>query len=325
MDSGKEGKKEASGIVRVGLWVDRSSVSSSLSSVKSFKDFTPSAANGPKSDTNAGGRKQSTAASSTPKTTQKVETKLKNTAKEFVPKEGKRIPAPTPQPSSEANPATTAAPARGNHRRRQRGKANGKEGVPAPSGTPAEGAALQPSSRPPRKPAPKPTGKPAAKPAVKPTGRTNAKPANSAEKPQEQAAANGAPEKKKPSHRRRNNRKPAARAFPRADDDNMSVASTVSAVSTISTLSSVSTISNSDLPLRERLERDLGHQKYTCAICMDTIKRHQLIWSCRECFVVLHLFCMKEWIFKYLDTVTMDSLPKQARDPSSGRGWLASP
>ena len=76
---------------------------------------------------------------------------------------------------------------------------------------------------------------------------------------------------------------------------------------------------------RERLERDLGHQKYTCAICMDTIKRHQLIWSCRECFVVLHLFCMKEWIFKYLDTVTMDSLPKQARDPSSGRGWLASP
>lgn len=105
----------------------------------------------------------------------------------------------------------------------------------------------------------------------------------------------------------------------------MSVASTVSAMSTISTLSSVSTISNSDLPLRERLERDLGHQKYTCAICMDTIKRHQLIWSCRECFVVLHLFCMKEWIFKYLDTVTMDSLPKQARDPSSGRGWLASP
>ena len=317
MNPGNEGKKEASGVSLVGLGIDRSSVSSSLSSVKSFKDFTPSGENDPKNEKNVGGRKQSTAVSSTPKTTQKVETKLNDTAREYVPKEAKRMPGPSQQPSSEVNPA---APVRGNRYRRRYGQPHGKGANPAPTPTsaPAEDATSRPSSRPARNPTlklevkPAKPAKPVAKPAAKPA-KPVAKPAKPTEKPQQQTAANGALGKRKPSHRRRTNPKPAMMTRSFNDDDNMSVASTVS------TLSSVSTISNSDLPLRERLERDLGRQKYTCAICMDTIKRHQLIWSCRECFVVLHLFCMKEWIFKYLDTVTMDSLPKQAREPSSNR------
>ena len=103
------------------------------------------------------------------------------------------------------------------------------------------------------------------------------------------------------------------------EDDAMSVSSVASSQSTLSSmssLSSASTTSNSDLPLREHLERDLSKEKYRCAICMEFIRKEQKIWSCPHCYVVLHMFCMKEWMFSNLDTATRDSLPKQARSVS---------
>ena len=89
------------------------------------------------------------------------------------------------------------------------------------------------------------------------------------------------------------------------------------AVSVTSTASTVSTLSTSDLPLRDRLERDLERQKYRCAICMDFVLKKNKIWSCPECFVILHMNCMKEWMFNNLDAATKEMLPKQARDVTS--------
>lgn len=103
------------------------------------------------------------------------------------------------------------------------------------------------------------------------------------------------------------------------EDDAMSVSSVASSQSTLSSMSSLSSASitsNSDLPLREHLERDLSKEKYRCAICMEFIRKEQKIWSCPHCYVVLHMFCMKEWMFSNLDTATRDSLPKQARSVS---------
>lgn len=56
-----------------------------------------------------------------------------------------------------------------------------------------------------------------------------------------------------------------------------SVASSQSTLSSMSSLSSASTTSNSDLPLREHLERDLSKEKYRCAICMEFIRKEQKI------------------------------------------------
>ena len=283
--------------------------------MKSFKAFTPSTAGAPETKKNEGGRKQSTAASSTPKTTRKVEGKLKHTAKEFTPKDLKGANG-SAAPQQQTAATVSSAPAQeGGNKDAPKKKFNSryhKRGKPQAPKEQANSSGPAPESA-----APKGNGKPQPKRQAKPAV---------------DAAANASPEgqkseetkKRRPYHRRKNHRKPAVpTAIPTAeDDDNLSVASTVSTlstVSTMSTMSSMSTISNSDLPLRERLERDLGRQKYTCAICMDVIRKRQLIWSCRECFVVLHLQCMKQWIFKYLDTVTLESIPKLARDPSSER------
>lgn len=109
------------------------------------------------------------------------------------------------------------------------------------------------------------------------------------------------------------------------EDDAMSVSSVASSQSSLSSMSSTSTYSTSDLPLRERLERDLSNEKYRCAICMEFIRKEQKIWSCPHCFVVLHMFCMKEWMFSNLDTATRDSLPKQARSVSRSFSLVSSP
>ncbi len=94
------------------------------------------------------------------------------------------------------------------------------------------------------------------------------------------------------------------------------------AISVASTASTVSTLSTSDLPLRDRLERDLVRQKYRCAICMDFVGKKNKIWSCPDCYVVLHMNCMKEWMFNNLDAATKEMLPKQARDVTSAC-WLS--
>ena len=97
--------------------------------------------------------------------------------------------------------------------------------------------------------------------------------------------------------------------------------SVASDMSIASNFSSYST-SSSDLPLREKLERELLKQTYLCPICMDSVKHHQLIWSCHGCYCIIHLQCMKRWIFQNLDPITLSSLPKLAKDPAKFLSYL---
>ena len=90
----------------------------------------------------------------------------------------------------------------------------------------------------------------------------------------------------------------------------------------MSTLSTHSSLSCADLPLRERLESELSRERYSCAICMEVIRKQQLIWSCPSCYVVLHLHCMKQWIVRYLDSATLATIPSFARDSSKALSYL---
>lgn len=39
----------------------------------------------------------------------------------------------------------------------------------------------------------------------------------------------------------------------------------------------------------------LNNNTYECIICNDIIKKQVLIWSCSNCFMIFHLFCIKKW------------------------------
>eukprot|EP01119_Soliformovum_irregulare_P021421 TRINITY_DN7128_c0_g1_i1.p1 TRINITY_DN7128_c0_g1~~TRINITY_DN7128_c0_g1_i1.p1 ORF type:complete len:1079 (-),score=167.14 TRINITY_DN7128_c0_g1_i1:35-2926(-) len=41
----------------------------------------------------------------------------------------------------------------------------------------------------------------------------------------------------------------------------------------------------------ERLEKNT----YECLICTEVIKRHVTVWTCNQCHMIFHLFCIKKW------------------------------
>ena len=150
------------------------------------------------------------------------------------------------------------------------------------------------------------TSKKPRKPRTRKSKQAGEMQANSSTQPQQNADQQSAdiqPPQPKPRRNRTNNRKQPL--LIRSD----------SAASTLSSVSTMSAMSTSDLPLRDKLEKELMKQRYFCPICMDVVKRNQLIWSCRECYCVIHLQCMKQWVFQNLDQTTLASLPKLAKDP----------
>lgn len=48
-----------------------------------------------------------------------------------------------------------------------------------------------------------------------------------------------------------------------------------------------------DIATRTHEDIDNGH--YECAICYDKVKRKSKAWTCRTCWTVLHLHCVKQW------------------------------
>ncbi|KND04229.1 uncharacterized protein SPPG_01660 [Spizellomyces punctatus DAOM BR117] len=47
--------------------------------------------------------------------------------------------------------------------------------------------------------------------------------------------------------------------------------------------------------LREQVGAELAQERYECAVCYVIIKRSAQIWSCKTCWRVLHLHCVKKW------------------------------
>lgn len=55
-------------------------------------------------------------------------------------------------------------------------------------------------------------------------------------------------------------------------------------------------IEPSKISQREQLIKDIENNSLECMICCDLIKNHQPVWSCTNCFHILHLTCIKTWI-----------------------------
>ncbi|KAF2499878.1 hypothetical protein BU16DRAFT_285702 [Lophium mytilinum] len=48
-----------------------------------------------------------------------------------------------------------------------------------------------------------------------------------------------------------------------------------------------------DISTRTHEDIDNGH--YECAICTEDVRRNSRVWSCRTCWTVFHLSCIKKW------------------------------
>ncbi|OCK77431.1 hypothetical protein K432DRAFT_358611 [Lepidopterella palustris CBS 459.81] len=48
-----------------------------------------------------------------------------------------------------------------------------------------------------------------------------------------------------------------------------------------------------DISTRTHEDIDNGH--YECAICTEEVRRNSRVWSCRTCWTVFHLSCIKKW------------------------------
>lgn len=46
---------------------------------------------------------------------------------------------------------------------------------------------------------------------------------------------------------------------------------------------------------RERLEEMLKHRTLECLVCCELLKHHNQVWSCKQCYHILHLKCTQAW------------------------------
>ena len=55
-------------------------------------------------------------------------------------------------------------------------------------------------------------------------------------------------------------------------------------------------LSKSSAPdISTRTHEDIDNGHYECAICTEDIRRNSRVWSCRTCWTVFHLSCIKKW------------------------------
>lgn len=52
---------------------------------------------------------------------------------------------------------------------------------------------------------------------------------------------------------------------------------------------------NEKLSQREKLIRDIETRRLECPVCVELIKAHHSVWSCHNCYHILHLQCIIKW------------------------------
>lgn len=52
---------------------------------------------------------------------------------------------------------------------------------------------------------------------------------------------------------------------------------------------------NEKLSQREKLIRDIETRRLECPVCVELIKTHHSVWSCHNCYHILHLQCIIKW------------------------------
>jgi transcriptional repressor NF-X1 len=54
-------------------------------------------------------------------------------------------------------------------------------------------------------------------------------------------------------------------------------------------------LADDDVSQRDRLTDQLTRGVLECLVCCDRVRQHDSVWSCTNCYHVLHLRCIKKW------------------------------
>lgn len=71
-----------------------------------------------------------------------------------------------------------------------------------------------------------------------------------------------------------------------------------------------------DLP--SRIHEDIDNSQYECAICTNEVQRNSRIWSCKTCWTVFHLSCIKKWATAKKEEQQQQ---RQSGDDTSSSQW----
>lgn len=58
----------------------------------------------------------------------------------------------------------------------------------------------------------------------------------------------------------------------------------------------VAKVELADCSQRERLTREIDTGKLECLICCELIRTHDSVWSCSNCYHIMHLKCVTKWV-----------------------------
>jgi transcriptional repressor NF-X1 len=71
--------------------------------------------------------------------------------------------------------------------------------------------------------------------------------------------------------------------------------------------------------IASRIHEDIDNSQYECAVCTNEVLRNSKIWSCRTCWSVFHLSCVKKWASSEGSSVTQQQNQSGAMPPP--RQW----
>ncbi|KKA19884.1 NF-X1 finger transcription factor [Rasamsonia emersonii CBS 393.64] len=72
--------------------------------------------------------------------------------------------------------------------------------------------------------------------------------------------------------------------------------------------------------LATRIHEDIANGLYECPICTSELGRRSRVWSCRLCWTVFHLSCIKKWS-QNEGSVFQDQQQRQGDDDTTPRQW----
>lgn len=80
-------------------------------------------------------------------------------------------------------------------------------------------------------------------------------------------------------------------------------------------------LSRSTAPdIASRIHEDISSGVYECAICTNEVTRHSKVWSCRTCWTVFHIGCIKRWS-KNEGSAVHRPAGQEEDDSHSGKQW----
>ena len=70
-----------------------------------------------------------------------------------------------------------------------------------------------------------------------------------------------------------------------------------------------------------RIHEDISHNVYECAICTNEVGRTSKVWSCRTCWTVFHIGCIKRWSKNEGSAVQRSATQSDEDAVAAGKLW----